>query len=1443
MKKSILLTVVLLFSSILAISVQAETYSGIIRDGSNWIYTQNSSTFDSIHAGIYSLRGYGCRIFSLAHAAMWLNGTKYDTSLFKDLAAQVHASNSPMDTSNTAFQNVLKQKNVIMKKHSEVVRDFSEDSIRTAFCDGWVFQINTVDHFTLAVDYIYGKPSNQNNNEIIPVVDDGKNCPEGCTMYVQILDSEANASTKSGRSFGGGKFYILNDGVLSMQSGTLPQKGLQYWVDYNTFIKFEKRPNYDVALHGAWHGHNINKYANYLTISTSQNGFYRLISGNGNLKEYPYAGTKTMTKINTNVAISSLTNNDVLEVSQIVANSYEAEDPGNHQWAELYQLSNKKQRCFAFFSDLEFLYKKQCDVYQPIVCMQNDIKLFPFADAKNVRENTEGSKLFIVAQYKNKYGKIWYGVADTSGGTQIGYVNINNIQIDNSRRIIYADNYSGLVPTGTLPKGKAKTLGGIIHTNESIYKVSAEVVSHKTQKVVASSSCWPSANTMDIDINKYYNGHNIDRELSFEKLPEDYYTYQVCVTFGYMIDKTPCIGDTYYLPELTSNFQIGNPSGSDPLPDIVTPIISPYILSPDSILSFNNIKYPSQYPVNKTNGYYFNEGTITAKDGLSSVTFSVYGVKGNQISTYTENLNGVTSYPVKNADSHILFSKLTDIGNCAIFEVTATDTRGRTLSAGPYISVVSSGSTIKENYINRTYIDCPQLAGSTTYNNHEYEIYNASYTWEQANEFAASKGGHLVCISSSEENSVVNNLQMSVSGATRVWIGLYRSNVNSSIQWTNGEAVSFTAWEASEPSSYANLNYTAIKDNGKWVLSNNSSNTYKHFIVEYEPIACPHTDVTRNTIKEPNCTELGQWEETCNACNEVVNSGFIDSLDHDWGDWTVTTAATCTAEGVETRVCSRDSSHTETRTIDRLVPSGTCGDNLTWVLDYDTLTVSGTGMMYDYPKEGTPWYQYHSDIIKVNIQTGVTYIGESSFYNSENLTTLTLNEVLECIGGGAFESCIKLNNVRIPNSCTSINWWAFGRCYSLDNISLPKTIKNIGSGALRETKVVSLDFSDYQALELIGDDCFDGAQIVKIVLPNTISTINGRTFEDCHQLREVYIPNSVTTIAQNAFLRAENVVIYCYNGSAAHQYAIENNIAYETVGCLHSSVTRTTLKEATCTEQGQWEERCNNCKEVVNSGKIPALGHDYGAWTVTTAATCTEKGVETRVCKHDNSHKETRDINALGHALVQHAAQAPTCTAIGWDAYESCSRCDYTTYKEKAALGHTPEWVVSKAATCSEEGLKEERCTRCNQVLKSKKIKKLDHTPGEWTETQAATYSKEGLIEKHCAKCNQLLENKAIPKLTVTYDFFIPSFVTVIEEEAFMGIPAKCIKLSENVKEIGAKAFANCKGLEAIYIPSTCKSIASNAFSDVTGLTIFGADGSYAEFYANKYGFDFVKAE
>lgn len=84
----------------------------------------------------------------------------------------------------------------------------------------------------------------------------------------------------------------------------------------------------------------------------------------------------------------------------------------------------------------------------------------------------------------------------------------------------------------------------------------------------------------------------------------------------------------------------------------------------------------------------------------------------------------------------------------------------------------------------------------------------------------------------------------------------------------------------------------------------------------------------------------------------------------------------------------------------------------------------------------------------------------------------------------------------------------------------------------------------------------------------------------------------------------------------------------------------------TCTEDGEKGKVCSRCG-MKETEKIPALGHDWGDWTVTTPATCTEEGVETRICNRNSSHVETRTIPTTGHNWVDNGNGTHTCTNCG----------------------------------------------------------------------------------------------------------------------------------------------------------------------------------------------------
>ena len=90
-------------------------------------------------------------------------------------------------------------------------------------------------------------------------------------------------------------------------------------------------------------------------------------------------------------------------------------------------------------------------------------------------------------------------------------------------------------------------------------------------------------------------------------------------------------------------------------------------------------------------------------------------------------------------------------------------------------------------------------------------------------------------------------------------------------------------------------------------------------------------------------------------------------------------------------------------------------------------------------------------------------------------------------------------------------------------------------------------------------------------------------------------------------------------------------------------------------------------------------------------ATCTTKAV----CEACGGKYGKRNLN--NHALVHYDAQAPTCTKPGWDAFDTCPRCNYTTYAEQPALNHDLEQHAAKAPTCTEKGWNAyETCSRCD---------------------------------------------------------------------------------------------------------------------------------------------------
>ena len=136
------------------------------------------------------------------------------------------------------------------------------------------------------------------------------------------------------------------------------------------------------------------------------------------------------------------------------------------------------------------------------------------------------------------------------------------------------------------------------------------------------------------------------------------------------------------------------------------------------------------------------------------------------------------------------------------------------------------------------------------------------------------------------------------------------------------------------------------------------------------------------------------------------------------------------------------------------------------------------------------------------------------------------------------------------------------------------------------------------------------------------------------------------------------------------------------------------------------------------------------------APTCTEIGWNAYdACQREGcTYTTTVEIPALKHKLVHHDAKAPTCTEIGWEEYDTCSRCDYTTKVELLALKHDLVHHDAKAPTCTETGWEEyDTCSRCDYTTKVE-IPAAGH---DYTEKVVKPTCEKGGYTLHtCKNCN-----------------------------------------------------------------------------------------------------------
>ena len=252
---------------------------------------------------------------------------------------------------------------------------------------------------------------------------------------------------------------------------------------------------------------------------------------------------------------------------------------------------------------------------------------------------------------------------------------------------------------------------------------------------------------------------------------------------------------------------------------------------------------------------------------------------------------------------------------------------------------------------------------------------------------------------------------------------------------------------------------------------------------------------------------------------------------------------------------------------------------------------------------------------------------------------------------------------------------------------------------------------------------------------------------------------------------------------------------------------------ATCTEAGVAAVyQCPTCQQTVGGGEIPARGHSWGEWEQVRQGSCTVEGQKQRECQNcgakefvssglthvwqeeriepdctaaGSTHRvctlcgteETVQLPPLGHRLGEINSLYATCGTDG-AFYQDCTVCgERIILRVIPATGrHAWTYEVSRPATCTQDGLRLSHCSICGMAKEPRGIPATGHetTGVEWIVLRQATCAEEGLIGRYCANCNKLAETQ--PTEMLQYHQW---------NQILFGTPATCT-------EAGVKALFEC---------------------------------------------------